>query len=739
MSANPASVIPRLWRKVSEPSENGSYLDLSFHPGQLDAWNATERFICVLAGSQGGKTSWCPWWLAREIQGTADPDGILNDYIAITSTYSLFRNKFLPSLLEVFEGALGTGRYWASSNIIELADPRDGKFWAKRQSGAMWGRILLASASSPSGIESATARGALADEAGQSEYTAKVFDALERRLQLAEGRLCLPTTPYDLGELKTRYHDPAKRRGTPHEQKGDEQYALIQFDNKLNPAYPLEEYERQRRILPAWKFEMFCRGRFTRPAGQILGCWRGWSESEPNDKGERGHEKAPATYPARCFRIVPLDFGGAHTAAGLAVLEEGEDGFPTGRIIVTRTYQGASGHAPDHVRGIVNLLNASVEPTDPGNIAQSGSHGAFVALAVGGAASEDQWRQGYYSAGLPVLGPIIPDVETGIDRMYGIIATDKLIVHSTERGGDPAQGGGLIDQIEGYSRETDDAGEPTQKIKNKNRFHKLDTLRYLSCLLAPWAGTAARFLPFEFRRHWVLQPKVFPWYNRVASLVWREGEQSAFVVLTVSESGQCTVFSEETSAPGESATAFANRCARKLHNLGTPLDLDTQKFRIAITANPELFVSASRQGINAPPLAETFRRARLPITPAARADGESEWATLRSKLEGTLNPAVSSLSPAQLEARRRGEILPQVPQLVVYRYGAPMCALTLALLQADPNEPDQPHKRCPAVWAQAIAQALRLRPAAATRPPEGPLEQAYNPLAATPQPMREIR
>jgi hypothetical protein len=413
------------------------------------------------------------------------------------------------------------------------------------------------------------------------------------------------------------------------------------------------------------------------------------------------------------------------------VLEEGEDGFPTGKVIVTQTYQGASGHAGDHVQATVKMLRASANPQEKAQ--------PYVALAVGGAAGEDQWRQGYYSAGMPVLGPVISSVETGIDRMYGMIATDHLRVHSTERGGDPAQGGGLIDQIEGYTRETDDSGEPTEKIKNKNRYHRIDTLRYLAGLLAPWWDSAYRFLPFQPRKHWALAPRWFRWYTLGASLVWREGGQSAFVVIQVNEGGQITAIAEETSAPNQSAAVFAHRCAQRLTALGVPVDIETQTFRIPIAANPELFVTWNRQGINAPPMAETFRRARLSVQPASRADGENEWAALRSKLEGTLNPAVSSLSPTQLFARAKGETLPPVPQLVVSRYGAPMCALTLALLQPDPDKPEAPHKRCPDVWALALAQALRLHLPPATRPPDGPLEIVFDPMAATQLPTLEIR
>src|SRR5690606_16041801 len=42
-------------------------LSLDFHPGQWDAWDSAKRFIFVIAGTQGGKTSFGPHWLYREI------------------------------------------------------------------------------------------------------------------------------------------------------------------------------------------------------------------------------------------------------------------------------------------------------------------------------------------------------------------------------------------------------------------------------------------------------------------------------------------------------------------------------------------------------------------------------------------------------------------------------------------------------------------------------------------------
>ena len=37
---------------------------------------------------------------------------------------------------------------------------------------------------------------------------------------------------------------------------------------------------------------------------------------------------------------------------------------------------------------------------------------------------------------------------------------------------------GVLDEIGTYGRELDDMGQPTEKIKDKEQFHRLDALRY---------------------------------------------------------------------------------------------------------------------------------------------------------------------------------------------------------------------------------------------------------------------
>jgi hypothetical protein len=92
-------------------------------------------------------------------------------------------------------------------------------------------------------------------------------------------------------------------------------------------------------------------------------------------------------------------------------------------------------------------------------------------LWVGGSKSEGQWRQEFQSAGLPIVEPEITEVEVGIDRVYGVHKKDELYVFDTCAH--------YLEQKGTYSRELDDTGQPTEKIKNKDTYHFMDAERYI--------------------------------------------------------------------------------------------------------------------------------------------------------------------------------------------------------------------------------------------------------------------
>jgi hypothetical protein len=89
----------------------------------------------------------------------------------------------------------------------------------------------------------------------------------------------------------------------------------------------------------------------------------------------------------------------------------------------------------------------------------------------GGSPSETQQRWDWSDAGLSVSEPMISDVEAGIDRVNEAFKDRTLFIFQSCKG--------VIEEALSYSRELDDQGQPTDAIKNKSSYHRLDALRYV--------------------------------------------------------------------------------------------------------------------------------------------------------------------------------------------------------------------------------------------------------------------
>ncbi|MFB9991240.1 terminase [Deinococcus oregonensis] len=416
-------------------------LRINLHRGQWKAWQSQARFVVVLAGTQGGKTSFGPLWFYREIQRCGP-----GDYIVATPTFPLLELKLLPEFKRLFERQLKLGKYVASPTkkfVFSEAGAR--RTFGDRYDPDVPTQIFFGHAQDPDSLESATAKAAWLDEAGQKKFKKGSHDALLRRLAIHQGRILYTTTPYYLGWLKKELHDRAK--------KGDPDIELINFRSIDNPAFPRSEYEDRKAKMPAWKHAMFYDGVFTRPAGMIYDIFD-WDS----------HVVEPFDIPDHWPRFAGLDFGGVNTA-GVKIAQEPE----TGMYYLYAEYHRGRVTAATHVE---NLLIG--EPED-------GEGQAIPPRAVGGAPSEDNWRLEFTKGGLFVERPPISDVEVGIDRVYGLLKRNALKIFSTCTGllGDDTNTG----EIERYSRALDDQGEPTEAIEDKHSFHLLDGLRYIASVL----------------------------------------------------------------------------------------------------------------------------------------------------------------------------------------------------------------------------------------------------------------
>jgi hypothetical protein len=211
---------------------------------------------------------------------------------------------------------------------------------------------------------------------------------------------------------------------------------VIQGASTENPAFPRAEYERARRTMPAWKFAMFYQGQFERPAGLIYIDF------------DDDHLIDPFPIPAEWPRYVGIDFGAVHTA----VLWIAEDAARSA-YYVYREYLEGNRTTAEHAAAVLGL-----------------SEGERVARWMGGAKSEQQFRMDWRAAGVPAREPPVHEVESGIDAVTALLKTRRLFVFRNLRG--------LRDEFGTYSRALDDNGQVTEKIKDKEKFHRLDALRY---------------------------------------------------------------------------------------------------------------------------------------------------------------------------------------------------------------------------------------------------------------------
>lgn len=404
------------------------------HEGQIRVLQSIARFIMNLAGSQGGKTCLGPVWLHREVQQKGG-----GDYLATTSTYDMFKLKMLPELLSEFvEGSINganyrvdIGKYWPGLRVIELAeDLIPGKFWAKNENDRMWGRIILRSADAKAGLESATAKAAWLDELGQKEFTREAWEATLRRLSLSQGRILGTTSLYYWGWLKTELYDRWKA--------GDESIDVIQYDSLTNPAFPREEYERAERTMPRWKFNLFYRGMYEKPAGLI---YDSFNETCKIDRFPIS-DKWP--------RFVGHDFGGANPAAMFYAQDPG-----TGYFYAYYEYLPGGGKSTsEHVNEFKKI-----------------TQGMNVIKRSGGSHQEDEIRQGYTAHGWPIQEPKIHSVEAGIDKVYALHKLNKLFVFNDLHS--------YLDEKMSYSRELDNNYKPTEVIADKAKYHLMDAERYI--------------------------------------------------------------------------------------------------------------------------------------------------------------------------------------------------------------------------------------------------------------------
>jgi hypothetical protein len=426
---------------------------IHFHAGQVPVWKSSARFVAAIAGSQSGKTTLGPWWLLQRMIDYGP-----GNYMLVAGTFTLLGMQAVPTLKHALETILGLGTVIGGSHgEFRVSEEGHKKIWPDGRPYEPT-RIVFGYAANPNSLESITAKAAWLDECGAQEFKQESYEAIQARLSINRGRILFTSTPYVWNWFKYDVYDRAERnrnaardaikakeenREPLPPNPADDGYESFNYESRANPVFPMEEWERQKLVLPGWKFDSRYCGLFTRPAGAIYDCFDELIHKLP------GKDFAlPEGWPIYCG----IDFGAPHFRA--TFLYQNMQTLPDGKLTGTNQYVAFAEYAPeeskklaDHVASMRKLIGKNPD------------------YCVGGAKSEGQWRAELQTAGWPTSPPDQPDVEVGIGRVYAMFANEppQLYIMDTC----PK----LLEEVERYSRPVDEDGNPMEGIEDKDMFH----------------------------------------------------------------------------------------------------------------------------------------------------------------------------------------------------------------------------------------------------------------------------
>lgn len=419
-------------------------LQVFLHEGQMRVKNSQKQYVAALCGAQSGKTEMMPMIMHDEMLKRGSGDAL-----AVSSSFPLMDKKLVPIYRQYFENYLHIGQWYEAKKKLVV------------ESGDLKYTIFFGSAKNPDSLESATAKVAHLDEAGQDEFTLDGYEAVLRRVSGNNGRIFFTTTLYNFGWLKSQVYD--------RWMQGDQDYDVIQWDSIIRPGFSKTVWADRKRKMQSWKFDMQLRGIYSRPAGMIY-----------SDFCEEKHLIKPFTIPQKWNWHVGIDPGGVHTAL-LWIAEEPN----VKKYYVVKSYLDGNMTTPQHV------AKAKRQHEYPYVIDWRG----------GNLTNEQQFRDDWNAEGIPVQEPAVRNVEAQIDRVNTLWKDDRLFVFDNEANTTAPQGEmSFLDEVRSYSRELDENGQPTEKIKDDKKYHKLACLRYFASKITTEGDYST---PITFQSHTV--------------------------------------------------------------------------------------------------------------------------------------------------------------------------------------------------------------------------------------------
>jgi hypothetical protein len=372
------------------------------------------RTLAAIAGTGGGKTSMGYWWLWLRMEhdpgygwGLAEPTYQMLAKIVLNSA-----DPDRPDIMTWLKWAHIYKGYKAVDRIIDTT----------------LGQIYLGSADKPDTLQGPALKGYWLDEGGMMSLEA--HQTALQRVSFHDGQELITTTPYNRGWLKTEIAD-----------KADNDYIHVEKWRSIdNPAFPKHVYDEMRdgpNALQRHRFRMMYDAEFERPEGLIYSSF-----------DDVKHVIKPFNIPKEWPRFVGMDFG----PNNLAVVWFAQT--PNDKYILYRELMTGKKSTPQHAKDLLRI-----------------SEGELIQHCAGGVGSESQWRRDFTQAGWRVSMPRIKEVEVGIDRVWGMHNSNRILAFNTCKY--------YLSQKADYHRKLDANQEPTDVIENKEKYHILDAERYI--------------------------------------------------------------------------------------------------------------------------------------------------------------------------------------------------------------------------------------------------------------------
>lgn len=225
--------------KRKEIEEKGGIV---FHEFQTKAMLSQARFLGLISGIQGGKTTLGSFKMASWV---SQRPGL---YVICAPT-----NKKLD------QSTLVTFRHYNS--LYHWGEYREQKRQFLWRNGSV---SYIRSMEDDWAIEGIPdCQGVWADEGGQMGFPAWL--AFQGRTNISKGNILITTTPYAMNWLYHDFYSKWKKR--------DPLYEVFQFPSYINPKFPKDEYDRMKGQLEEKLFAMRYEGEFRKMVGLVFPEW----------------------------------------------------------------------------------------------------------------------------------------------------------------------------------------------------------------------------------------------------------------------------------------------------------------------------------------------------------------------------------------------------------------------------------------------------------------------------------